>query len=64
MPYKIEVAESRIVDKSFVYGGDEEVWTHALKHMLANIKWIIAWYCKHGNYQLIFKSCDIVRRCN
>lgn len=50
IPYKIEVAESRIADKSFVYGGDEEVWTHALKHMLANIKWIIAWYCKHGHY--------------
>uniref|UniRef100_A0A7S3H0Z9 Atg6 BARA domain-containing protein n=1 Tax=Spumella elongata TaxID=89044 RepID=A0A7S3H0Z9_9STRA len=50
VPYKIEVSESKIADKSFVYGGDEEVWTHALKHMLANIKWIIAWYCKHGNY--------------
>jgi len=50
VPYKIEVGESKIADKSFVYGGDEEVWTHALKHMLANIKWIIAWYCKHGNY--------------
>jgi beclin 1 len=50
IPYKIEVADSKIADKSFVYGGDEEVWTHALKHMLANIKWIIAWYCKHGHY--------------
>jgi beclin len=50
IPYKIEVSESRIADKSFVYGGDEEIWTHALKLMLANIKWIIAWYCKHGNY--------------
>jgi beclin 1 len=50
VPYKIDVGESKIADKSFVYGGDEEVWTHSLKHMLANIKWIIAWYCKHGNY--------------
>jgi beclin 1 len=50
IPYKIEVSESKIADKSFVYGGDEEIWTHALKHMLANIKWIIAWYCKHGHY--------------
>lgn len=50
IPYKIEVSESKIADKSFVYGGDEEMWTHALKHMLANIKWIIAWYCKHGHY--------------
>lgn len=50
VPYKIEVNESRIADKSFVYGADEEIWTHALKHMLANIKWIIAWYCKHGSY--------------
>lgn len=50
IPYKIEVNESRIADKSFVYGADEEVWTHALKHMLADIKWIIAWHCKHGSY--------------
>lgn len=50
IPYQIHVSESKIADKSFVYGGDEEVWTHALKHMLANIKWIIAWYCKHGHY--------------
>lgn len=35
-------------DMSFVYGNlDDEEWTRALKCMLANIKWIIAWYCKH-----------------
>ncbi|KAJ1434642.1 Atg6/Beclin [Ochromonadaceae sp. CCMP2298] len=48
VPYKIDVNTSCIGGKSFVYGADEEEWTHALKFMLANIKWIIAWYCKHG----------------
>jgi len=36
---------------SFVYGNlDDEEWTRALKCMLANIKWIIAWYCKHQQW--------------
>lgn len=47
LPYKINIADSRIGDISFTYGGDEEVWTRALKFMLSNIKWIIAWYAKH-----------------
>lgn len=35
-------------DMSFVYGNlDDEDWTRALKCMLANIKWVIAWYSKH-----------------
>ena len=50
IPYKIDVNNSKIADKSYIYGGDEEIWTHSLKHMLANIKWIIAWYGKHGHY--------------
>ncbi len=49
VPYKISVHESRIGDLSFVYGSDDEVWTRALKFMLADIKWIIAWYTKHCN---------------
>mmetsp|Transcript_10512 Transcript_10512/g.17136 ORF Transcript_10512/g.17136 Transcript_10512/m.17136 type:complete len:310 (+) Transcript_10512:102-1031(+) len=48
VPYKIDNSTSTIGGKSFVYGAEDEVWTHALKFMLANVKWIIAWYCKHG----------------
>jgi beclin len=48
IPHKINVNESKIGDISFVYGTDDEMWTRALKFMLANIKWIIAWYTKHG----------------
>eukprot|EP01038_Epipyxis_sp_PR26KG_P005991 gene5991-8249_t len=49
LPYKISIPESRIGDLSFSYGTDEELWTRALKFMLSNIKWIIAWYSKHCN---------------
>lgn len=47
LPYRIVIADSKISDVSFTYGVDEEVWTRALKFMLSNIKWIIAWYAKH-----------------
>lgn len=49
MPYKIDLIESKIGEISFVYGVDDEVWTRALKFTLSNVKWIIAWYTKHGN---------------
>ncbi len=48
IPYKINVNESKIGDVSFVYGVDDEIWTRSLKFMLSNIKWIVAWYTKHG----------------
>ena len=50
LPYKISTAESKIGDISYTYGGDEEVWTRALKFMLSNIKWTIAWYAKHCSH--------------
>jgi beclin 1 len=48
MPYKINIPDSKIGDVSFVYGLDDEQWTRSLKFMLSNVKWIIAWYTKHG----------------
>lgn len=33
---------------SFLYGSNDEHWTRSLKFLLANIKWIVAWYTKHG----------------
>lgn len=48
MPYKINLVESKIHDISFVYGVDDEIWTRSLKYMLSNLKWIVAWYTKHG----------------
>lgn len=50
LPYKINIIDNKIGDISFVYTGNsinEEEWTRSLKYMLTNIKWIIAWYCKH-----------------
>jgi beclin 1 len=48
MPYKINLQESKIGEVSFVYGIEDETWTRGLKFMLSNVKWIIAWYTKHG----------------
>lgn len=48
MPYKINIQELKIGDISFTYGVDDEIWTRSLKFVLSNIKWIIAWYSKHG----------------
>lgn len=52
LPYKMSLAESKIGGLSYAYGGDEEIWTRALKFLLSNVKWIIAWYAKHcaSNY--------------
>lgn len=49
MPYKIDLLESKIGEISFIYGVDDEIWTRSLKFMLSNVKWIIAWYTKHGS---------------
>lgn len=49
LPNPIDVVESTISNISVLLGNDEELWTRALKFMLADIKWIIAWYTKHYN---------------
>eukprot|EP01031_Cornospumella_fuschlensis_P025240 gene25239-30482_t len=48
MPYKISIADSKIGDVSFTYGTDDESWTRAMKYMLSNIKWLVAWATKHA----------------
>jgi beclin len=47
MHYKIIPSESKIGDISFTFAEDFETWTRALKFMLADIKWIVAWFTKH-----------------
>lgn len=48
MPFPIVIAESLIGDVSFTFGDDLEKWTRAMKFMLTNIKWIVAWFTKHS----------------
>ena len=48
LPYAITLAENKIGDMSVHYTGNEdERWTRALKFMLTNLKWIVAWASKH-----------------
>ncbi len=56
LPYRIDVEEGRSPrigsrgkseQLDVFLGGDEESWTRALKFVLADIKWIIAWSTKH-----------------
>lgn len=48
LPYKIDTREGKINNHSIsVNSSDEEQWTKALKYMLSDIKWIIAWSTKH-----------------
>lgn len=48
LPYKIDTHEGKINSHSIsVSSADEEQWTKALKYMLSDIKWIIAWSTKH-----------------
>jgi beclin 1 len=59
VPYKIVLTstDSKIGDLSCVYGSaDDEIWTRALKFMLSDIKWIIAWYTKHCNNYVPIKD--------
>lgn len=56
LPFKISVNDSKIGDLSFTYGNDDEIWTRALKFMLADIKWIIAWYTKHCSSSIVDSS--------
>lgn len=48
LPYAINVAEGKVNDQ-VVLLGDDEVWTRALKFLLTDIKWLIAWSAKHCN---------------
>lgn len=50
VPHLMSVSESTIAELSFVYGvtDGDEVWTRALKYMLANIKWMITWHSKNN----------------
>ena len=48
LPYSISLAENKIGDLSVLYTGNEdEKWTRALKFLLTNLKWIVAWASKH-----------------
>jgi beclin 1 len=47
LPYVINVAEGKIHDHAVNLGADDETWTRALKFLLADIKWILAWGAKH-----------------
>lgn len=47
LPYVINANEGKINDQSVILGSDDETWTRALKLLLADIKWIIAWSTKH-----------------
>lgn len=47
LPYRISTLDNRIGDLSYTYGSDDTIWTRAMKFMLSDIKWIIAWYTKH-----------------
>jgi beclin len=47
LPYPISAADGKIHSHSIALSTDEEQWTRALKYMLSDIKWIIAWSTKH-----------------
>ena len=47
LPFAINVYDAKVNDMSILLGTDDESWTRALKFLLANIKWIIAWKTKH-----------------
>jgi beclin 1 len=47
LPYVINANEGKINDQLVILGSDDETWTRALKLLLADVKWIIAWSTKH-----------------
>jgi beclin 1 len=49
LPYAINVAEGKIHDQNVFWGTDDEAWTRALKYLLTDVKWLIAWTTKHCN---------------
>lgn len=54
LPYEIKVEDSCIQGLPVTVGNDGEVWTKALKFLLTDIKWVVAWAAKH-----IFTHKDI-----
>lgn len=55
LPYAINVADSMIHDQCISLGTDEETWTRALKYLLTDIKWLIAWASKHCHNNPLLK---------
>jgi beclin 1 len=49
LPYAINLAEGKIHDQVVFWGTDDEAWTRALKYLLTDIKWLVAWCTKHCN---------------
>lgn len=49
LPNAIDLKENTINEVSILLANDDEIWTRALKFLLSDIKWIIAWYTKHYN---------------
>lgn len=47
LPYDININEGKINSHSITLSNDEEQWTRALKYLLSDVKWIIAWSTKH-----------------
>lgn len=47
LPYDIDVTEGKINLHPITISTDEELWTRALKYLLSDVKWIIAWATKH-----------------
>lgn len=49
LPNPIDLENNTISGIPVLLGSSDEMWTKALKCMLADIKWIISWYTKHYN---------------
>ena len=47
LPYDIDTREGKINHLPITLSNDDEGWTRALKYLLSDIKWIIAWSTKH-----------------
>lgn len=47
LPYEIDVQDGKINHLPITLSNDEEGWTRALKYLLSDVKWIIAWSTKH-----------------
>ena len=49
LPHHMSIVDSKIADFSYTYGNvdGDEVWTRAMKYLLANVKWMITWYTKN-----------------
>ena len=49
LPYHINLTDNTIEKISYFWDKDDEQWTRALKFLLSDIKWILAWFTKHFN---------------